>query len=238
MTLIFAHRGVTDQAPANTLTAFADALSLGIDGIETDVQQTQDGQLVIFHDARLEYQTNGYGPVSAHTLAYLQSLVIRDHTRRGKMMTVDELLTFLKQQDFRGLLNLELKTRQKIMPQLEARLAAKLLSGSWPFTVVISSFSSKRLQRFHKLAPQIDTALLFRFTSWQARWLSRRGIITAWHPKTWWWQRHQQPTKTPVRVWTVNDRSTLTACFEQQVNGVITDRARLAKQLRQRQTDH
>jgi Glycerophosphoryl diester phosphodiesterase family len=33
----------------------------GVDAIETDVQMTKDGKLVLFHDARIERTTNGRG---------------------------------------------------------------------------------------------------------------------------------------------------------------------------------
>ncbi|HEY1836441.1 MAG TPA: glycerophosphodiester phosphodiesterase family protein [Rhizomicrobium sp.] len=48
-----AHRGGAGLRPENTLTAFADAIARGCDGAELDVQLSKDGQLVIFHDFRL-----------------------------------------------------------------------------------------------------------------------------------------------------------------------------------------
>lgn len=47
---ILAHRGVTRRHRENTLEAFADAVALGVDGIETDVRLTADGVLVLHHD--------------------------------------------------------------------------------------------------------------------------------------------------------------------------------------------
>jgi glycerophosphoryl diester phosphodiesterase len=48
--LIFSHRGYHASAQANTYEAFAQAVSLGVDGIETDVRLSADGKLVLFHD--------------------------------------------------------------------------------------------------------------------------------------------------------------------------------------------
>ena len=39
---IIAHRGSTYLAPENTLSAFRNAIDLGADGVEMDVQQTRD----------------------------------------------------------------------------------------------------------------------------------------------------------------------------------------------------
>jgi glycerophosphoryl diester phosphodiesterase len=48
--LTFAHRGYHATARENTLEAFSAAIELKVDGIETDVWLTTDGQLVLYHD--------------------------------------------------------------------------------------------------------------------------------------------------------------------------------------------
>ena len=46
----YAHRGASEYAPENTMASFYLALELGANGIETDVRETSDGVLVLFHD--------------------------------------------------------------------------------------------------------------------------------------------------------------------------------------------
>jgi len=48
--LLLAHRGYHASVPENTMAAFAAALAPGIDGIETDVRLSADGEPVIMHD--------------------------------------------------------------------------------------------------------------------------------------------------------------------------------------------
>jgi glycerophosphoryl diester phosphodiesterase len=60
---VIGHRGAAALAPENTWASFDRALALGVDAIETDVQATSDGQLVLMHDERLDRTTNGSGPV-------------------------------------------------------------------------------------------------------------------------------------------------------------------------------
>jgi len=48
--LILAHRGYHRDLPENTLAAFAAAVALGVDGIETDLRWSADGQIVLYHD--------------------------------------------------------------------------------------------------------------------------------------------------------------------------------------------
>jgi glycerophosphoryl diester phosphodiesterase len=67
--LAFAHRGGGALWPENTLVAFRAALELGCRYVETDVHLTRDGEIVIFHDHRLERTTDGAGFVRDHTLS-------------------------------------------------------------------------------------------------------------------------------------------------------------------------
>jgi glycerophosphoryl diester phosphodiesterase len=48
--LVLAHRGYHAHVPENTLAAFAAAVELSVDGIETDVRLSRDGLPVIIHD--------------------------------------------------------------------------------------------------------------------------------------------------------------------------------------------
>lgn len=50
MTLNIAHRGGAALFPENTLAAFRNAVALGCDGAELDVQLSRDGEVVVFHD--------------------------------------------------------------------------------------------------------------------------------------------------------------------------------------------
>ena len=49
-TFYFAHRGAPRLKAENTIESFATAIELGCDGIEMDIQCTQDNQIIIFHD--------------------------------------------------------------------------------------------------------------------------------------------------------------------------------------------
>ena len=51
--LCLAHRGGAALRPENTLCAFENAIALGADGAELDVQLTREGHVVVFHDFRL-----------------------------------------------------------------------------------------------------------------------------------------------------------------------------------------
>jgi glycerophosphoryl diester phosphodiesterase len=52
-TLNIAHRGGAALMPENSLVAFRNAIALGADGAELDVQLSADGVAVVYHDLRL-----------------------------------------------------------------------------------------------------------------------------------------------------------------------------------------
>ncbi len=52
--LVIAHRGWSARYLENTWPAIRAAIRLGVDMVEIDVQQTRDGELVVFHDYRLD----------------------------------------------------------------------------------------------------------------------------------------------------------------------------------------
>ncbi len=74
-TLHISHRGGAALAPENTMAAFSRAArEHRTDMLETDVQMTRDGALVVCHDPTVERCTNGSGEISSMTLDQVQSL--------------------------------------------------------------------------------------------------------------------------------------------------------------------
>ena len=71
---VIGHRGAAGLAPENTFAGFDLALALGVDGIETDVQKTKDGKLVLFHDYLLDRTTTGRGVLQETSWQVLQQL--------------------------------------------------------------------------------------------------------------------------------------------------------------------
>ena len=59
---VIAHRGFAGKYPENTVRAVRGAVDDGADAVEIDVQPTADGDVVVFHDRRLD------GPAGDHGL--------------------------------------------------------------------------------------------------------------------------------------------------------------------------
>ena len=70
---LFAHRGVSDLAPENSMAAFELALLQQSDGIELDVR-LMSGEVVVMHDISVDRTTNGTGLVQQYSLEQWQLL--------------------------------------------------------------------------------------------------------------------------------------------------------------------
>ncbi len=71
---IVGHRGVKALLPENTMISFQKAIDLKLNGIETDIHMTADGQLVLHHDEMLDRTTTGSGSIQSYTYADLRKL--------------------------------------------------------------------------------------------------------------------------------------------------------------------
>lgn len=60
---VIAHRGGKAKWPEETLYAFREAVKLGVDVLDMDVQRTSDGVLVLMHDPKVDRTTDGEGNV-------------------------------------------------------------------------------------------------------------------------------------------------------------------------------
>jgi glycerophosphoryl diester phosphodiesterase len=78
-TEIIAHRGASNSAPENTLSAVNAAWEQGADAVEVDVHLTVDGRIVVIHDRTTTRTTGAAGQVAEHTVQGLQCLSIIGH---------------------------------------------------------------------------------------------------------------------------------------------------------------
>jgi len=158
--LLLGHRGASAHAPENTLRAFRQALALGAEGIECDVQRTADGELVIIHDDEVDRTTNGTGVVGELGYAALAAL---DAGAGERIPTLDETLRWATDATASGrapFLNLELK-----MPGTGPDTLAALTRMGHDGPIAISSFDYPSLAETRALNGAVELWLLSpRFT--------------------------------------------------------------------------
>ncbi len=95
----FAHRGASEYAPENTMMSFYLGMFMGANGIETDVQKTKDGVLVLFHDDTLERVTGQSGAISDYTFEELQAFDVQKNGLTDKIVKFEDFLAHFAHRD-------------------------------------------------------------------------------------------------------------------------------------------
>ena len=88
----YAHRGASEYTPENTLLAFYTGVYMGANGIETDVQMTKDGSLVLFHDDTILRLTGAPGSVRDYTLEQLRQFTFENKGLTDKIVVFEDFL--------------------------------------------------------------------------------------------------------------------------------------------------
>ena len=154
--LCIGHRGAMGHAPENTLTSVKKALELGAPCLEVDVYHV-DGELVVFHDERLERTTDGVGYLCEQSFDYLRSLDAGDGQQIPTLTEVCDVVGSVAN------LNIELKGIGTAEPV--AALLAELIEHGWrKERFLISSFHHEELLIMKHLQPEILLGGLVRDT--------------------------------------------------------------------------
>ncbi|MFN3530995.1 MAG: HEAT repeat domain-containing protein [Candidatus Brocadia sp.] len=106
---IFAHHGVLEDVPENTFAALERVAELGIDGIEVDIRQTKDNQLVLMCDETIDRTTDGKGRVDQLLYAEIQQYDAGSwrgaEFRNERVPLLSDALQFCKINDLKLILN-------------------------------------------------------------------------------------------------------------------------------------
>ncbi len=229
--LAVAHRGGAGLAPENTLEAFERSFALGVRHLETDVRASADGEAVAFHDARLERVTSASGRVGERTLGQLRQLRVLGG---GPAIPLEELLTTFPT----ACVTLDIKD-----PAVVGPLARTLRRTHAVERVCVAGARRSWVRELSDaVARPICTALSWRelarlatpraggyygsaaFAHVPLRLgnvpVFREGLVARAHD-----------AGLRVLVWTVNDAATMHRLLDHGVDGVITDRPDLLREV-------
>jgi glycerophosphoryl diester phosphodiesterase len=95
--------------PENSISSFLAAMDEGADGIELDVEITQDGQLIVMHDDTLDRTTTCLGCVSERTFDEIRSCQLLDGAGNPTNERPPTLAEVYDAIDENALVNIELK---------------------------------------------------------------------------------------------------------------------------------
>jgi len=228
---IFAHRGASFDAPENTLAAIEEAIAQGAGWAEIDVQETAQGVVVVIHDKDL--MKVGASPLRVYDapLEALRQVDIGSYRDPGfadqRVPLFSEVLALARG---RIKLNVELKYYGK-EERLEERVAGLIETHGMAEDVVLMSLHLPGVRAMKALRPGWDVGLLSSvaigdvsrldvdFFAVNAGFASRKFIERA-HARN-----------RAVLAWTVNDPAGMSAMASRGVDGIITDRPGLAREV-------
>ena len=216
--LIIAHRGFSGRYPENTLASVRAALELGVDWVEIDVQETRDGELIVFHDYRLNRICGARGRVRDRTLAEIRRL-------NPQVPTLRQVLQMCRG---RGRVLIEIKRADLL------KVAAVIGGTRMKNEVMVFSLSVRRMKEISAVNPRIRRCGLaarrlslvlarLRSVGIEGIGLSRRlvrsqRVVRRVHRRGW-----------KLFVWTVNRKAEMKKLADWGVDGLITDHPDVAK---------
>jgi glycerophosphoryl diester phosphodiesterase len=237
-----AHRGSSAEAPENTLAAFRLGIEQGSDLIESDVQRSRDGALVLMHDTTLTRTTDveqvfpDRSPwrVSDFTLAEIKQLDAGSwkspEFAGEEVPTLAEMVEVVRPS--RSGILMEIKAPY-LYPGIEAEVAdtfdrfpGYVPSATAADRLVVQSFDWESMRRYKQEQPEVPVGLLGTPSPAQlpelALWADQvnphfRSFDAAYVARV-----HQLGME--VLTWTVDGETDMGAVVDRGVDGVITNR--------------
>ena len=226
---VTAHRGASKAAPENTLAAVAEAIEVGADWVEIDVQETADGTVVVFHDSDFMKLAGVNLKLWDATLADLKNIDIGSwfgaEFSQERVPTLAEVLDLC-----RGKVgvNIELKYYGHDQ-QLEQRVIDVVESQRMASEVVLMSLKLAAVRKLKSLRPDWKVGLLMSVSAGNLKQLEVDFLAVNVGLASRRFVRAAHDMGKAVHVWTVNDAPTLSMMIGRGVDSLITDEPALAR---------
>jgi glycerophosphoryl diester phosphodiesterase len=219
---IIAHRGASGTEPENTIRSFKKAEELGVDMIELDVRQSQDGEVVVIHDHDFLRLFGDPRSIKDMTLSEIKR-VSSAHDR--EVPTLDEALASIHMD-----LNIEVKVHG-----IEAKVLGKI--QNFPHKVLISSFFPEILKKIRTLDGNVRLGLIIGIKRFHmiafANYFAKKLNLYSIHPK---YPLISAPLVALFRLsgrkiygWTVNNQKEFITMKRLGLDGIYTDYPELMK---------
>ncbi len=228
---VTAHRGASSEKPENTMYAFEEAVNLGADWIELDVQQSKDGQIFVCHDSNLKRITGV--DANAWELDYseireLDAGSFLDASYSDAYMPLlDEVIQYAKKNNIK--LNIELKPTGN-ETDYEQKVIDLIKENNFMFDCVVSSLQYDCLSRVKEIDSNIQTVYVGALAY---------GNILQMNDADGFSLEEQNVTESVVSkihnagkqlfVWTVNDEDSVEELIDLGVDNIITDDVQMVK---------
>lgn len=229
---ISAHRGGPPPAPENTLAALEQAIAMGADYTEIDVQQTADGVVVLMHDVDLMRVANDPRRITDVRYDEIRDIVqIPDDGSPPEMRKIVTLNEFLERSRGRITPMIELKYYGSD-PSLVRSVVQIIRNWEMEEEVLVMSMRLQRLRELRDLEQTIKrgfassvavgnlSRLPVQFLAVNQTQINSALVRSA----------HGQDME--VYAWTVNNPDAIVSTINLGVDGLITDFPALAAEVR------
>ena len=190
--LVFAHRGLSSEAPENTMAAFRLARAKGVPGVELDIHLTSDGKLIVIHDHTTTRVSPGTAiTIEESTAAQIQGVDIGSwkgaQFKGEKAPLLSELFEELGGELY---FDVEIKSGKAEDKGLEAALVKLLADFKFSAErIAVSSFNPFAIRRFKALCPSVPTGIIYCIDDdvpWylrhgEGRWLGHADFLKPKH---------------------------------------------------------
>lgn len=219
--VVIGHRGYPAQAVENSIEGLQAADAAGAEMVETDIQETRDGGLVVMHDVGLGRLTGADRAVHELTESEVTELTLRQDGRSAQIPTLPE---FVREADDRGVrLLVELKPHGHEDPGFARRVVAELDRLDPDHTHMVQSLDRELIEELDQLDPDRPTAFVVGLQIGSLPASSTDTVVLEdWSVR----DRMVSEARRQDRdlfTWTVNDVTPLRDQMVRGVDGVITD---------------
>lgn len=163
--MVVAHRAGGLQAsrtrfPENSIAALENAIGVGAEMVELDVQKTKDGVYVVFHDSWLNRSSNCEGVLAERTLAQLEACrLVVEGTGAVSEEAVPTLAKMLAVARDRIFVNIDNKLDISELPGIVA--AARDLGMADQIVIKQNLWNAERIAEAKQIVDRIGSGVLF-----------------------------------------------------------------------------
>ncbi|HEX9191214.1 MAG TPA: glycerophosphodiester phosphodiesterase [Candidatus Deferrimicrobiaceae bacterium] len=213
-----AHRGASDRALENSLSAFSLALADGADMIEFDVRLTSDGVPVVFHDERTGRTAKANLEVAGTTAARLRKALLKNAEPIPALAEVLDLV--------RGRVPLNVESKA---PGCAAAAGKALAEARYRGAILLSSGLREECLAARALMPGLPCGLVTRRPSMSDLAFCLRHGLSSIHPDhrflTVLRVRKVLSAGIPLLPYTVDDPDVALRLIDAGAAGVFSNRA-------------
>ena len=229
--LVIAHRGSSATAPENTLAAFRLAADQHADFVELDVQESSDGQVLVVHDGDLMKVGGNPARIWDTDAATLRTIDVGSFMdRRYSAERLPLLAEALAECKGRCRVIVELKSYGHDQ-QLEERVAAIVEEAGMEDDCVFMSLDHDMVRRMKALRPSWRVGLLVAKAIGDLTELNADFLAVEARMATRSFVRRAHRAGQDVYIWTTNDPAWMLAGLSHGVDGLITDKPDLAREV-------